>query len=59
MNLKVDAKKVAVIKARIAAATDPKRKKVLVAQLKAQKKVVALRKKLLESPKGAMAAIKA
>ena len=51
MNLKVDAKKVAVIKARIAAATDPKRKKVLVAQLKAQKKVVALRKKLLAAPK--------
>ena len=35
VNLKIDAKKVAVIKAKIAAATDPKRKKVLVAQLKA------------------------
>jgi len=33
-----------VIKAKIAAATDPKRKKVLKAQLKAQKKVAALRK---------------
>jgi len=31
VNLKIDAKKVAVIKAKIAAATDPKRKKVLVA----------------------------
>ena len=32
------------IKAKIAAATDPKRKKALKAQLKAQKKVAALRK---------------
>jgi hypothetical protein len=48
-----------VIKARIAAATDPKRKKVLVAQLKAQKKVSALRKKLLAAPKAKKAAIKA
>jgi len=59
VNLKIDAKKVAVIKARIAAATDPKRKKVLVAQLKAQKKVSALRKKLAEAPKAKKAAIKA
>jgi hypothetical protein len=59
VNLKIDAKKVAVIKARIAAATDPKRKKVLVAQLKAQKKVSALRKKLLAAPKAKKAAIKA
>jgi hypothetical protein len=43
-HAKIDAKKVALIKARIAAATDPKRKKLLVAQLKAQKKVAALRK---------------
>ena len=59
MTAKVDKKKIAVIKARIAAATDPKRKKVLVAQLKAQKKVSALRKKLAEAPKAKKAAIKA
>jgi hypothetical protein len=44
VNLKIDAKKVAKIKAKIAAASDPKAKKALVAQLKAQKKVAALRK---------------
>jgi hypothetical protein len=41
---KIDAKRIAVIKAKIAAASNPKRKKALVAQLKAQKKVAALRK---------------
>jgi len=41
---KVDAKRIAVIKAKIAAATYPRRKKALIAQLKAQKKVAALRK---------------
>ncbi len=51
MNLKIDAKKLSVIKAKIAAATDPKRKKALKAQLKAQKKVAALRKQLLSAPK--------
>lgn len=35
VNLKIDAKRVARIKAKIAAATDPKRKKALKAQLKA------------------------
>ena len=44
VNLKIDAKKLAVIKAKIANATDPKRKKALKAQLKAVKKVAALRK---------------
>jgi len=43
-QIKIAAKRIAVIKAKIAAATDPKRKKALVAQLKAQKKVAALRK---------------
>jgi len=43
-QIKIAAKRIAVIKAKIAAATDPKRKKALVAQLKAQKKVLALKK---------------
>jgi hypothetical protein len=46
-----DAKRIAIIKAKIAAATDPKRKKALKAQLKAQKKVAALRKRLLTASK--------
>ena len=46
------------IKAKIAAATYPKRKKALKAQLKAQKKVAALRKKLLAAPKAKRAALK-
>jgi len=55
---KIDAKRIAVIKAKIAAASNPKRKKALVAQLKAQKKVAALRKKLLTAPKAKRAAIR-
>jgi hypothetical protein len=47
-----------VIKAKIAAATYPRRKKALIAQLKAQKKVTALRKQLLAAPKAKRAALK-
>lgn len=46
------------IKAKIAAATYPRRKKALIAQLKAQKKVTALRKQLLAAPKAKRAALK-
>jgi len=51
VNLKIAKKRIAMIKKKIAAATDPKRKKALKAQLKAQKKVAALRKLLLKAPK--------
>jgi len=54
----LDAKRIAVIKAKIAAATYPRRRRALKAQLKAQKKVAALRKLLLAAPKAKRAALK-
>ena len=47
------------LKAKIAKSVFPERRKALVAQLKAQKKVAALRKKLADAPKAKKAAIKA
>ena len=59
MTKKVDAKRIAAIKAKIASATFPERKKALKAQLKAPKKVAELRKKLFAAPAAKKAAIKA
>ena len=47
------------IKKKLAAAKSPERKRALKAQLKAAKRIVALKKKLLEAPRALRALIKA
>ena len=59
MTKKLDAKKIATIKAKLASVKNPEKKAALKAQLKAAKKVADLRKALFKAPHAKKAAIKA
>lgn len=56
---KIDAKKIASIKAKLANVKNPEKKAALKEQLKAAKRVAELRKKLFAAPPAKKAAIKA